>query len=188
MRVKSQAILLLVLPLLASGCVTHKLWTASALDEWNEPAPNPNLHLFEDARRDDLLVVYNEYSERNATTRTRAFFLKQNQKPLAKHTRPRFVNVHAAEGLPPVPVFHLAPPSPPELYAVAEADSPKFTIFSDGEGVGPDELPTYNDGLGQVERVALTPVAATADVAIVSSVLGCCWCYMLGNGDFQWRP
>jgi hypothetical protein len=189
MRRKLQALLLL-LPLLAGGCVTHQLWTESKLDDWNEPAPSPNLRLFDDKRRDDLLIVYDEYSERRETTRTRAFFLQQNQEALAQHTHPHFVNVRASLGLPPVPVFWPAPALPPgQLYAVTETNSQVFTIFSDKDEMGPYQLPVYADGIGRAERVALTPVAATADAAIIAGFLGYCWLQgFAADGDsLSWR-
>ena len=111
--------LLLMLPVLASGCVTHKLWSEKTMDEWNEPAPNPHLRLFHDDKQADVLVVYDEYSSRHCTTNTRAFFLYQNQKPLAQNQRPYFVSTRMASQLPPVPVFSSVTANPPEsFYAV----------------------------------------------------------------------
>src|SRR5690242_21516282 len=95
-------ILWLLLPLLASGCVTHKLWTESKMDEWNEPAASPDLRLFHDAGRDDFLVVYDEFSDRRSTTTTRAYFLQQNQKKLASQNRPHFVSTNIIGRLSPV--------------------------------------------------------------------------------------
>lgn len=183
MRRALQTVLAL-LPLLTGGCMTHKLWTESALDEWNEPAANPNLRLYQNEQRKDLLVVYDEYSERRETTRTRAFFLLQNQRQLLEHTHPRFVDVRAARDLPPVPVFYVTPIAPPQqLYAVAKTNSPEFDIYCSGQAAGSHELPTYNDGVGRAERVALTPVAATADAALIGSVVGCTWIYLMGSSE-----
>ncbi|HXI71546.1 MAG TPA: hypothetical protein VNN22_14420 [Verrucomicrobiae bacterium] len=38
-------------------------------------------------------------------------------------------------------------------------------------------MPTYNDGQGRVEKIALTPVAVTADLTIVGGILGCWFAY-----------
>ena len=77
MRRKLQT-LLAMLPLLAGGCMTQKLWTESKLDEWNEPAAPSNLRVFDAEARKDFLVVYDERSGRHETVRTRAYFLNQN--------------------------------------------------------------------------------------------------------------
>jgi hypothetical protein len=189
MRRKLRFLPLLLLPLLANGCVTHKLWTASALDEWNEPAPNPNLRLFEDTRRNDLLVVYSEFSERHSATCTRAFYLQQNLKPLAHHARLHFVNAHAAAGLAPVPVFCPAPTAPPGgIYAVATTNMVAFAVFSDHKETGTYELPVYADGVGQRERIALTPVAVTIDATIIGGAAGCLFLYAMANNGDAWRP
>jgi hypothetical protein len=175
---------LLVLPFLTSGCVTHKLWTESGLDEWNEPAPNPNLHLYENEQRHDVLVVYDEYSERVEKTRTRAFYLHKNQSLLLKSARPHFVNPRASAGLSPVPTFWpktFETPNPPvQLFAFATTNNPDFTVYDRGGEIGSYTLPVYADGIGRAERVALTPMAATADVAIVGGIAGCYWIYFMG--------
>jgi len=174
----------LLLPLLAGGCVTHKLWTGSQLDAWNEPADNPNLRLFRDQRRDDLLVVYDEYSERCDTTHARAFFLRQNQKPPGN--RPRFVNVSSSEGLARVPVFFFTPTNFPEKYcAVTGTNSQNFAVFSAGQWMGSYQLPVYDDGLGKYERAAWTPLAVTADLTVVGGVVAIwCW-YDLGTSGYS---
>ena len=175
--------LLLILPLLASGCMTHKLWTESALDEWNRPADNSDLRLFRDERRDDLLAVYDEYSERHETTQTRAFFLNQNQKLLAKNVRPHFVNVKSAGGLTPVPMFSFAPTNSLEkFYAITATNGTSFDIFSGGRKISSNQLPTYNDGTGQWERIAWTPVAVTMDLTIIGGAIGYWWIAVGGPG------
>jgi hypothetical protein len=186
-----QTVLLLLLPLFASGCVTHKLWTESALDEWNEPAPNPNLRLFNDPRRHDFLVMYDEYSERHTRTRTRAFFLNLNQDLRFQHLRPHYVRLDNAFGLQPLPVFHQVPLSPPAGFCVVTTtNAPAYALFSNGREIGSYELPVYNDGVGQAERMALTPVAVTIDATIVGGAAGCLclYLYALGQGDFQSCP
>src|SRR5579859_1551790 len=134
-----QSIWLLLLPLLTSGCVTHHLWTESHFDEWNQGAGNPNLHLFDDQPRHDLLVVYDEYSDRHEVTRTRAYLLQQNEPELKQHLRPRFVSVNCAQGLPAVPIFATQPVTPtPQTYAVSGTNSQSFRVFSGGGKTGAD--------------------------------------------------
>jgi hypothetical protein len=176
----------LLLPLLAGGCVTHKLWTGSQLDAWNEPADNPNLRLFQSERQNDLLVVYDEYSERHDHARTRAFYLFQNQKPSPPGRRPHFVNVNSSNGLVPAPVFFSMPTNFPEKYcAVTETNSQSFTVFFAGQWMGSYQLPVYDDGLGKYERAAWTPLAVTADLTVVGGVVGVwCW-YALGTSGYS---
>jgi hypothetical protein len=190
MRRLGQTLLLLLLPLLGSGCVTHHLWTESHLDEWNQAAGDPHLRLFEDQSRHDLLVVYDEYSDRHETTRTRAYLLQQNEPQLGRHSRPRFVSVNCSQGLPAVPIFGTQPVIPPgRTYAVSATNSPSFTVFSGGGKAGTDhELPVYNDGVGRAERIALTPVTATMDATIIGGAVGVAWLYLLADSGFEWQP
>jgi hypothetical protein len=160
-----------LLPLLTSGCVTHKLWSESKMDEWNEPAGDPNLRLFRAAKQGDFLVVYDEYSDRHCTTQPRAFFLLQNQKLLAQNHRPHFVSTNAACKLSPVPVFCPAPTQVSNsLYAVTASNGGHFTIISGNHELGSYALPAYDDGVGRMERIAWTPLTVTADLTIVGGV------------------
>jgi hypothetical protein len=168
--------LLLLLPVLAGGCVTHKLWSEKTMDEWNEPAPNPNLRLFHDVRQDDFLVVYDEYTGRHSITNTRAFFLNQNLRPLDEHARPHFVGTNLASRLSPVPVFASVTTNAPGSYYVVTTNGGNFTVFSNRQESGSYPLPCYNDGIGRMERTAWTPLTVTADLTIVGGVLALiCW-------------
>jgi len=165
-------LMLLLLPLaLAAGCTTDALWNKTNLDAWNEPATDPNLRLFHAEPQKDLLVAYEEYSERSGATQTRAYLLYQNQKRLEQRRRPRFVSTNRLRALPPVPVFQ-TPPAPgtnfsQTLYAVVSTNGPSFTIYSGDRVVSAHELPSYNDGKGRAARIALTPLAVTADITII---------------------
>jgi hypothetical protein len=173
----------LLLPLLAGGCVTHKLWTESRLDAWNEPAASPNLRLFRDERQDNFLVVYDEFSERHDSARTRAFFLHPSEKPQPLRGHPHFVNANWARRLTPVPVLSVVPTNSPELFCVVtQTNGVCLTIFSGGQPMGSYQLPVYDDGWGKVERIAWTPFAVTADLTIVGGFLGCLWIYSGGPG------
>ena len=169
-------LLLLFLPVFAGGCVTHKLWSEKAMDEWNEPAGRPNLRLYHDVRCDDFLVVYDEYSNRHFTTKTRAFFLRQNLKPLDEYTRPQFVSPKLTRRLPHVQVFSSAPTNSPESFYAVMTNGENFTLYSDERSLGCYPLPSYNDGVGRMQRMAWTPLTATADLTIVGGVLALiCW-------------
>ena len=167
--------LLLLLPLLTGGCATSALWNKTQLDAWNEPAERANLRLFDAGPRKDFLVVYDEYSERHDATRTRAFFLHQNEQLVAQGRKPDFVSAQLSREWPPVPVL----PTPPlhgtnfssALYAVVSTNQQSFAIFSGAAGTNHD-LPVYNDGWGRTDRIALTPVTVVADLTIIGGVAG----------------
>lgn len=170
--------MLLLLPLLTGGCLTHRLWTESRLDEWNEPAATPNLRLFRDDRRGQLLVVYDEFSERREAVRPRAFFLEENKNP----QHPKFVSLRASNELPPVPVFSAAPAgSAAPLFAVT-TNAVGFTVFSGDGKSAVYSLPVYDDGTGLWKKIAWTPVAVVADLTIIGGYLGCVWIYTGGPG------
>jgi hypothetical protein len=169
---------ILFLPLLifSSGCATHALWTKTTLDAFNEPADDARLRVFDAERKKDWLVVYDEHSERNDSTRTRAYFLNQNQKRIEQRRRPDFVSTNSMRGLKPVPVFRVmnAPKinSSPSFYVLAETNNLSLVLYDGTKQLGSYALPVYNDGEASVVRTALTPVTAVADVTIVGGVLG----------------
>src|SRR5262245_54959770 len=76
------AALVVVLGLLASGCetasdysVTYKLWKRNGPDDFNGPALDSRLAVYEDPRRADVLVTYDERTQRDDQSRRRAFYL-----------------------------------------------------------------------------------------------------------------
>ncbi len=175
--------MLLLLPLLAAGCITHQLWTDSGFDSWNEPAPAVDLQLFRDAPHRRVLVVYQEFSERREKIRERAYFVDEAQTPAANPFAPKFVDPKISRNLAPVTVFPIMPTnSIDEFYAVAETNNPGFKLFSGAVKSGPHYLPVYDDGSGRVKRIALTPVAATVDLNIVGGAAGILWLYAEGPG------
>ncbi len=175
----------LLLPLLTSGCATNALWNKAQLDDWNEPAANSRLQLFDASREKDFLVVYAEYSERHDSTRTRAYFLNQNEQRVGQGRKPHFVSAQLSRELPPIPVWQALPPSntnfPPAVCAVISTDRQSFTIYSRAQRTNHD-LPVYNDGWGRTDRVALTPVAVVADLTIIGGCLGYVWLQGGGPG------
>ena len=111
MKFRSLARILFCLLLLSSGsgCVTKALWDNGNLEAVKEPAGNVNLRLFAAKRPDDVLVVYDEYSERSDATRTRAYWLHENQARVDQRRAPHFASTHLTRHLPPVPVFESTP-------------------------------------------------------------------------------
>ncbi len=186
-KIKSafRLLLLSLLPAVAGGgCAINALWTKADLDDCNLPAQRANLRLFAEDSRGDLVVVYDEYSERHDSTRTRAYLLRKNQSRIEQQRSPLFTKTNSFWGLKPVRLFltpSAVPTPPPPFYAVLSTNSQSFTLCSNGHLTGPFALPVYNDGKGKAERIALTPLAATADLTIVGGVLG--YSYVAGS----WR-
>jgi hypothetical protein len=170
----SRAALVLLLLLLESGCTTSRLWKRTDLCAFNEPADDPHLRLFDFGKQDDLLVVYNEYSERSDSVRPRAYLLKENQKRIDLNRRPRFVSANLTGGLKPIPTFSFTnaePSSPDQICFDLSADRKSFSLYSAGQEISYD-LPVYKDRVGTTVRAGLTPVAVAADLTIVGGIVG----------------
>jgi hypothetical protein len=185
--VKHVVLFLPLLLALAGGCATTAVWKEGTFESCNEPAGNLNLRLFQTSPQTNLLVIYDEFSERNQAVRTRAYWLNENQGLVDQHLRPHFTSTDSMRNLPAVPIFYEPIPArvnlPPTLCAVVATNKESFTLFLANRAVGSHDLPVYNDGKGQVERIAITPVAVTADLTIVGGYLGC-W-YLLGRAGYS---
>lgn len=178
----------LLLTLLTGGCATDALWNKTDLDAWNEPAQNPDVHLFDARHKRDFLVVYDEYSERHDSVHPRAYFLNRNQDRVAQGRKPHFVSTRCSDKLQPVQTFQTPPESNTNLsqtsYAVMASNQQSFTILSGAEKKEYN-LAVYNDGRAQKVRIALTPVAVTADLTIIGGFLGCWFLYGLAESGYS---
>jgi hypothetical protein len=163
----------LLASMLGTGC-TVALWRNEMLDTWNEPATDSHMRLYQSQPPEKILVIYDEYCDRRNAMRPRAYWLNENQ-PQPEHPRtPHFVSTNSAAGLTAIPVF-LAPPKPadlPPLYAVAATNGQSFSLYSGGIKTASYDLPSYNDGTGEVEKVLLTPVTIAGDLTIIGAVAG----------------
>jgi hypothetical protein len=86
-----------------------------------EPASDPRLALFANPGGEDVLVLYDESSEKNDRVQRRAYFLEPNAERIAQHKKPRFVDPQAAAAMNPLPQTHtrmwltnVAPGHPPQ--------------------------------------------------------------------------
>lgn len=179
---------LLLLMLLESGC-TYALWTNGNLVKYKEPAPNPDLHLYESKQQTDYLVVYKEYSERSDSFHGRAYWLNKNQRRVEKQKAPVFAGRKEARHLAAVPVYYSTPQGAfaKGVYAVCDTNQQSFALFSGNRRVGSYDFPVYRDKMGNVEKVALTPLAVTADVSVAGGVVAVLVAYDLAwcNYGFQ---
>lgn len=170
--------LLTMLLMFASGCATRALWKETNLDAWNEPADESKLQLFDGPQHKDVLVEYQEYSERHDSVHTRSYWLLKNQKRIEQRREPEFVGFPHPHHLKPIPVFTEtnAPATSSTAfasYAVVGTNQNSFLLYSSAQNGGPYRLPVYNDGVGQAERIALTPLCVVADITIVGGFIVC---------------
>jgi hypothetical protein len=177
-RSLSRLILLMTPLIFGGGCATHALWKESSLDAWNEPADEPKLQLYDTPQHKDVLVEYQEYSERHDSFHTRSYWLLKNQKRIEQRREPEFVGFPHPHHLTPIPVF--AETNAPATgsnafasYAVVGTNQNSFLLYSSAQNGGPYRLPVYNDGVGQAERIALTPLCVVADITIVGGFIAC---------------
>jgi hypothetical protein len=169
-----------LLPLLflifGSGCATKALWNNGRMEAVKEPASYVNLRLFDAKRQNDLLVVYDEYSERSDKIRTRAYWLNENQARVNQRLAPNFVSPGLSRNFPSLPVFYEPVSSEANLtqtlYAIVATNQQSFALYSGNREIDSYDLPFYNDGKGRVEKIALTPIAVTADLTIVGGIIG----------------
>jgi hypothetical protein len=177
----------LLLLTLGSGCATRALWNNENLEAVKEPANSINLHLFDAKQKNDLLVVYDEYSERSDKICTRAYWLNENESRVNQRRAPHFTSTSLTGNLPSVPVFYEPASSETNLtqalYAVVATNEQSFTLFSGKHEIGSHDLPFYNDGAGRIEKTALTPITLTADLTIIGGYIGVWYLYGLaGSG------
>jgi len=168
-----------------SGCATRALWNNGNLEAVEEPANNINLRLFEAKLQNDLLVVYDEYSERSDKIHTRAYWLNENETLVNQRLAPHFVNTNLMHNLPYLPVFYTSVSSETNLtqvlYAIVATNQQSFALYSGNRQINSYDLPVYNDGRGQVEKIALTPIAVLADLTIIGGYIGVLGLYGLAE-------
>jgi hypothetical protein len=183
-----------------TGCETvkecslsYKLWSNNEMSSFAEPASDPRLALFANRRGEDVLVQYDETSERSDQVRRRAYFLEPNAERIAQHKKPRFADPQAAATMDPVPPGQtrawMTNVAPGQIAPVTwTQDGRDFSLLRNGEVDGPYALPVYPESKGTLVRVTLTPFAAAGDTAMVGVVaaviafIGAC------ESRFSWSP
>ena len=162
--------LLAMLMAFGSGC-TSVLWDKDTFAHSYRPASPASLHLFYSKERRDILVQYSE--DRSGTTRLRCYWLEANTPKVNAGRKPHFVSVKAANGLTPIPVSKVAPPSAEsgELHAIAPGDDGDFTLLSGAEVLNRFRLPIYAASSQTVKQVLLTPFAVAVDLTIIGGVI-----------------
>ena len=156
-----------------SPAVRARAWQAAiAACSAYGPASPPQVKAFQAPPAARVLILYDEYHERNGSVRRRAFYLPDSAQSLAAQRKPTFTNPTPGAGWTELPVLNAndtKPDSP--LYLQLTPDQKSFTLVRAGVAEGPYPLPTYDDGGGFVLRVAATPFAVVGDVAVVAGWL-----------------
>ncbi|HTV41397.1 MAG TPA: hypothetical protein VMF08_12520 [Candidatus Sulfotelmatobacter sp.] len=57
------------------------------------------------------------------------------------------------------------------LIAMCDTNQQSFALFSDNREIGSYDFPVYRDHWGNVEKVALTPLAVTADATVAGGIV-----------------
>ncbi len=189
----------LVLPL--TGCttvedysLTYRVWDTDEWRKFSEPAPNPNLALFETTNHGDVLVQYDAFSEKRSTVKRLAYYLPPNQARTDPGTKPKLVNPSVADGMRPIPVLpaqagltHQAPE--PSAYAVVTKEGRGFTLYWPTESASAFDLPVYAEASGTPTRVMLTPFAVAGDIVVVgtaATVVGFILWAQIGAPTYWW--
>lgn len=170
-----------LLPLL-SGCatvekysLTYRLWDNGEMSKFSEPAPNPNLALFEVTNHADVLVEYDALSEKSSAVHRRSYYLRFNQNRIAAGKKPKWVKPTAADEMKSIRVMSpqaAATNAPRERipYAVITSEGRHFSLFWPGESKETFDFPVYAESTGAATRLALTPFAVAGDTVMVSAV------------------
>jgi hypothetical protein len=175
MRGKSETAvlrLLLVLPVIAllnTGCLTPSLWKAQI----HEPARDPNLNLAVAPDGADVLVQYNEHEPDKV--RHRSYWLFDHQTFDSGTGKPKFVRQksYADLDLTPIPLAEQNAAddavSASGFVAVPAVGNRSFELRRDGVPLGHFQLPVYKvDAKPTFGRIALTPLAAVGDGVIAA--------------------
>jgi hypothetical protein len=141
-----------------------------------------------DARAEqEVLVIYDELSERHQTIRSRAYLLYANAERIERRRPPHFVSPDRVKNLRALPIVVAGGPLPwpsnETLYALMATNGTSFSLCSAGKTMGSHELPVYDNGHVGAKRVLLTPVAVVADATIVGGFL---FLWIWSEGGLNW--
>jgi len=151
--------------------LTYKLLTAGEMRNFYGPAPSTDLQLYEVPDRRDVLVMYNEVSEKNGSIRRRAYLLYANIHRIRANHKPRFVNPRILDEMTPIVVRQTVAATSSRndqasVYATARTNCDSFMLYTTNGEQGPYELPTYRFKGDVVSIIALIPFAVVGDTLI----------------------
>jgi hypothetical protein len=173
--------------LLVTGCetvekysLTYRLWDNGDLRKWSEPAPNPNLALFEATQGADVLVQYDAISEQHSAVRRRSYYLQQNAERVAAGKRPKWIQSSVPDRMRSIPVLLAQgdvsqPPAELPSYAALTNGGRAFTLYRPLKSQATFDFPVYAETSGTPTRIVFTPLAVAGDtvmVGVVAAVVG----------------
>ncbi len=119
-------------------------------------------------------MVYDEMNNSDKP-KPRAYYLFQNEKLIENRRKPAFVSPDKAGTLSPIPVYktesEIENPTNLELYAVSSTNNTSFKLLSKNKNIGEFYLPVYKDGMYQMKKAFLLPLAVGADATIVGGYI-----------------
>jgi len=175
--------LVAVLVLLLTGCttvedysLTYRVWDTDEWRKFSEPAPNPNLALFEATNHPEVLVQYDAFSEKHSTVRRCSYYLYLNRARIDAGTKPELVKPSELGGMKPIPVLitkgALTNHTPGlSAYAVVTKEGRGFTLYRPMESESTFDLPAYTETSGTPTRIVLTPFAVAGDTVMAGAAI-----------------
>ncbi len=180
-----------------TGCLTGNLWNGDysyTNRHWADTNSLPELFQTKNGR--DVVVVYVEGRDIDFATKRRAFLLYKNLTRMEAGKRPEFVDSGRAAKLSPIPLTTSSATNPDGrengTHGELRPDGRHFTLFCKGKVQGTYSLPDYLARDKLTQQVVLTPVAVTADAAIVvlvtGSVVGLVYLIARSHASFNFTP
>ncbi len=174
------AALLGLLAALGGGCqavednsLTYRLWDKGNIS-FCQPAPKPELALFDAPGQKDILVEYNALSDSHVQVTRLAYFMQAGEARIQRGKAPHFIKPGPLGDFRPI-----ASQAATNDYFLAGKDGKSFTLFRQNQPPEQHNLPFYQDDHWSVTRVALTPLAVTGDAVIVGACAGVMAVWML---------
>jgi hypothetical protein len=176
-RSKIRLFRLAILPvvlLLTGGC-TSDLWRDDRFVYYYQPAVPSHLQLYYSDQRKDILVKYDEFTDRSSRIRSRCFWLEPNVSRISREQAPHFEAARTSRNLVSIPVIASEsdpiPPSPAGLHAVGRPDDYIFVLYDKERLMDNYALPRYKSSSQRVKQVLLTPFAVAVDLTIIGAVV-----------------
>ena len=160
--------------LLTGGC-TSDLWRDDRFVYYYQPAVPSHLQLYYSAQRKDILVKYDEFTDRSSKIRSRCFWLEPNASRIGRDQPPHFEPAQTSRNLVAVPVIASEsdpiPPCPAGLHAVGRSDDYMFALYDENRRMDNYALPRYKGSTQRLKQVLLTPFAVAVDLTIIDAVV-----------------
>ena len=161
---------------MADYTLTGHLWDETGGANHSEPAPHPNMRMYETANQKDFLVLYDEVHVNDVVIKRRAYLLMANEKRIEAGHSPHFLSAPDTASLQPVTILtnstaetNVVPAA--GLVAVLQPDQRHFSLVSNGSEIGFYYLPAYVNKGDRAWRIAATPFTAAADVVIYAGIV-----------------